>query len=115
MATANKKPTETTTASVNANSGEPKVSKKTVTKKASPKISKPATETVDASKDAQATKLAGKNTAATQSTKTVSTVQRAEMIATAAYYIAERRGFTAGYANEDWFAAEVEINTRLSV
>ncbi len=114
MATANKKLTEKTTASVNANSAESKVSNKTGTKKTSPKVNKVVTETVEISKDTQAAKLAGKNTVSTQSSKTISAAQHAEMVATAAYYIAERRGFAAGYANEDWLAAEVEINTRLS-
>src|SRR5690606_35429169 len=36
-----------------------------------------------------------------------------QMIAEAAYFIAERRGFHAGYEIEDWLAAEAEINARL--
>jgi hypothetical protein len=39
--------------------------------------------------------------------------QRKEMIATAAYYIAERHGFTPGSAQADWQAAEQEIEARL--
>jgi hypothetical protein len=39
--------------------------------------------------------------------------QRREMIATAAYYIAQRRGFTAGDSAADWQAAEAEIDLLL--
>jgi hypothetical protein len=41
--------------------------------------------------------------------------QRQEMIATAAYFRAEQRGFTGGTELDDWLAAEAEINDRLSV
>ncbi len=43
----------------------------------------------------------------------VSPEQRTEMIATAAYYIAERRGFTPGDLEADWRAAETEIDLLL--
>jgi len=33
-------------------------------------------------------------------------------IATTAYYIAERRGFIPGYADDDWLAAEAEVLDR---
>ena len=36
--------------------------------------------------------------------------QRHAMIAQAAYYLAERRGFETGHALEDWVAAECEID-----
>jgi len=39
-------------------------------------------------------------------------VDRFQMIATAAYYRAEHRGFTGGDPMEDWLAAEAEINQR---
>lgn len=35
---------------------------------------------------------------------------RRQMIAEAAYYLAERRGLTAGDSNADWLAAETEID-----
>src|SRR3569832_1829467 len=44
----------------------------------------------------------------------VDTAQRAEMIRTAAYFRAERRGFAEGHAEEDWIAAEQEIDERLA-
>lgn len=43
----------------------------------------------------------------------VSAEERYRMIATAAYYRAERRGFAPGGELEDWYAAEVEIDRRL--
>ena len=35
---------------------------------------------------------------------------RAALIATAAYYRAEKRGFAPGYEQEDWLAAEREVD-----
>lgn len=43
----------------------------------------------------------------------VSPQERAEMIATAAYYIAERHGFTPGRSEADWRSAEKEIDRAL--
>lgn len=43
----------------------------------------------------------------------VSSEERHRMIAEMAYFIAERRGFAAGHAFEDWLQAEAEINHRL--
>lgn len=37
-------------------------------------------------------------------------VERREMIATAAYFRSQRRGFEPGHELEDWFAAETEID-----
>lgn len=39
--------------------------------------------------------------------------QRQAMIAEAAYFLAERRGFCPGSELEDWFAAESEIDRAL--
>jgi len=39
--------------------------------------------------------------------------QRREMITTAAYYIAERHGFTPGKSQSDWQEAEQEIDRLL--
>jgi len=41
--------------------------------------------------------------------------QRHRMIAVAAYYIAERRGFGGGDTLQDWLLAEIEIDHRLPV
>ena len=39
--------------------------------------------------------------------------RRAEMIALAAYYRAESRGFAPGHETEDWLAAEAEVDANL--
>ena len=45
----------------------------------------------------------------------VSTEDRHAMIAEAAYLRAERRGFAPGHENEDWLAAEVEVDALLKL
>ncbi|MBK1716915.1 DUF2934 domain-containing protein [Thiocystis violacea] len=40
--------------------------------------------------------------------------QRHEMIAIAAYYLAEHRGFAPGDANADWFEAERAIDAMIA-
>lgn len=40
---------------------------------------------------------------------------RNRMIAEAAYYMAERRGFEPGYEFEDWLAAEAEVDRDLEL
>lgn len=44
----------------------------------------------------------------------VSSEQRARMIAEAAYYIAEKRGFIHGHHDADWAAAERQIDALLA-
>jgi len=39
--------------------------------------------------------------------------QRAALIAKAAYYRAEKRGFAPGHETEDWLAAETEVDAKL--
>ena len=40
---------------------------------------------------------------------------RRALIAEAAYFRAERRGFAPGHEAEDWLAAEAEVDTALTV
>ena len=40
-------------------------------------------------------------------------IERREMIAIAAYFRAQKRGFEPGHELEDWFEAETEIDHRL--
>ena len=40
---------------------------------------------------------------------------RHEMIARAAYFRAERRGFKPGHEMEDWLAAETEVDTGITL
>ncbi len=44
----------------------------------------------------------------------LSVEERRQMIAEAAYYRAERRGFVGGDPIEDWLTAEAEIEGRLN-
>jgi hypothetical protein len=39
--------------------------------------------------------------------------RRAALIAEAAYYRAEQRGFAPGHETEDWLAAEAEVDAKL--
>jgi hypothetical protein len=39
---------------------------------------------------------------------------RHEMIATAAYYIAEQRGFAPGHEEDDWYRAQAAVDRQLS-
>lgn len=43
----------------------------------------------------------------------LSEAERQQMVATAAYYISERRGFNSGDELADWFTAEEEIASML--
>lgn len=43
-------------------------------------------------------------------TVTISPEQRTNYVQMAAYYIAERRGFAPGNPDEDWLAAEAEVD-----
>jgi hypothetical protein len=45
----------------------------------------------------------------------VSPETRREMIAQAAYFRAQRRGFEAGKEVQDWLAAEIEVDTALTL
>ena len=55
-----------------------------------------------------------KKPSAKKTTAAVSPQQRYHMISTAAYYLAERRGFAGGYEMQDWIAAELEIDAVLN-
>ena len=52
--------------------------------------------------------------AAKSGTGTVTPEERWQMIAVAAYYHAEKRGFVGGNPAEDWAAAEAEIDAQLA-
>ncbi|MEO8629516.1 MAG: DUF2934 domain-containing protein [Betaproteobacteria bacterium] len=44
----------------------------------------------------------------------LATEELRDMIAEAAYYRAERRGFDGGFELEDWLEAEAEVRSRLA-
>lgn len=56
----------------------------------------------------------GHKTAAAKPTSQVTAEQRWRMIADAAFYRAERRGFTPGGEVNDWLEAEAEIEVLLA-
>lgn len=47
------------------------------------------------------------------SVRKISEEDRQQMVATNAYYRAQYRNFEPGYEEDDWFAAEIEINELL--
>jgi hypothetical protein len=48
------------------------------------------------------------------SAQSISAEERRQWIATAAYFIAQRRGFAPGCEADDWREAEVEIECRIA-
>lgn len=97
--------------------------KTSTTKKATSTTAKPATKKVAADSKTASTATAKKTTTTAEpgSTRkspakkvtTVSPEHRYHMIATAAYFLAERRGFAGGYEMQDWISAEAEIDAQL--
>lgn len=47
------------------------------------------------------------------SASAVAVLDRHAMIEEAAYFLAEKRGFTGDYQMEDWLAAELEVDQRI--
>ena len=54
-----------------------------------------------------------KSTRPDTSKRQVTSREREQMIATAAYLRAEKRGFIPGYEQEDWLQAEAEVDRKL--
>ena len=54
-----------------------------------------------------------KNTRSVTGKRPVTSQEREQMIATAAYLRAEQRGFASGYELEDWLQAEAEVDRKL--
>ncbi|APW46050.1 DUF2934 domain-containing protein [Rhodoferax antarcticus] len=81
-------------------------------------VTKPAVATKEAAPKAPvAKKIPATKTALKPSTApapVLSTEQRNNYVAVAAFYIAERRGFTLGNPVEDWLAAEAEVDRFIS-
>lgn len=99
MATSIKKTTTTPAASTTS-------AKKPVAKK----VSSPKTET-STSKPASTAKSEPQKSV---KKNTVTHEERYCMIATAAYFRAEQRGFSGGYEMADWIAGEAQIDAKLS-
>lgn len=71
-----------------------------------PKQTKLTLETTAATRKPRAAKKA-------QAEKSVTPEQRHQMVAAAAYFLAERHGFSSGRSLDDWIAAEKEIDGML--
>ena len=74
---------------------------------------KPAANKVATAKKAATAKATARKPASTESRSAVtapSATGREDMVRTAAYFRAERRGFAPGYEWEDWLAAEAEVS-----
>jgi hypothetical protein len=65
-------------------------------------------------KDATVAPMTARRAEPTTPTPATTLEQRVGMIAEAAYYRAEARGFTPGNEVEDWLVAEREIDARIS-
>jgi hypothetical protein len=125
MATATKKtpapPKSTTTPTAKKTSTKKAVSEATtVVKTATDTTKKTVTKTPAVKKSAVAAtdtkpaKVPAVKKVTAKNTKTsVFPEQRYHMISTAAYYLAERRGFAGGYEMQDWISAEAEIDRQL--
>jgi Protein of unknown function (DUF2934) len=61
------------------------------------------------------TRRAASTAADGSATTLIDPEQRRALIAEAAYFRAERRGFAPGHEAEDWLAAEIEVDTALTV
>lgn len=103
---ASKKTSATAKTPVSTTKASPQPRSSTVTTKtAKPKQAKVTQEAAEASKPRTTRKAAAK--------KTVTPEERYQMIAKAAYFLAERHGFTSGRAMDDWIAAEKEVDGML--
>ncbi|MGF1612691.1 MAG: TIGR01841 family phasin [Gammaproteobacteria bacterium] len=90
--------------------------KQTETKKSPRKSpSKVAASSKSTAKTAPASKVTEKPTVESGRKQPVTPLERWRMIAEAAYYRAEKRGFFGGNPMEDWAAAEREIDTKYAV
>lgn len=85
-------------------SDKPAAKKKTAKKKA-------AAKSTSATRPAAKKASPAKRRAAPRGKKAgIDPVQRHQMIAVAAYFLAEKRGFAAGDPHQDWFLAESEVD-----
>lgn len=110
MATAAKKPVTTIEKKAVVKKAAPKTTtaKPPVKAAAKPTVKKTAPAKASAS-ETKPKKAPAKKTAPVS----VTPEHRYHMIATAAYYLAERRGFSGSYDMQDWITAEAEIDAKL--
>jgi len=72
-----------------------------------------ATKTARATGTGRAAPTTGPKSAEPRITASLSTDERHRMIAEAAYYRAQRRGFAGGNSHQDWLDAEAKVDARL--
>lgn len=82
-------------------------------KKADKKTPKKRDKALKAEKKEKKSKAKSKSKSKKKNAAKLSTKARLEMVATAAYYIAEEHGFTPGRAETDWLEAERQIEALL--
>jgi len=80
-------------------------------KKSAPTSTKSAAKPVESSSVAPAKAAAAKPAVAKPA---LSPAERMKMIAEAAYYLAQKRGFSSGNELSDWTAAEKQVDTQLN-
>lgn len=119
MATSTKKPSAAPNAAVAPAAAKKAATPKAATKKAvAPVVAPVAVSEVVAKKAPAATKPTTKKVSASATKLKPSTApapvltaeQRTHYVSVAAFYIAERRGFTLGNPADDWLAAEAEVD-----
>jgi hypothetical protein len=88
----------------------PKPRQRSATAKTASTTAKSTTKSADKPVAAKATRT--RKTTAKK--KSASPEERYHMICTAAYFIAEKRGFEGGYEMNDWIAAEAQIDATLN-
>ena len=120
MATTTKKPSATPAAVAPA-AAKPAVKKAVATKapaakKVAATVAAPVVKPAVVKAAAVAAKPAAKKVSATKmkpstaAAPVLTSEQRTHYVAVAAFYIAERRGFTLGNPADDWLAAEAEVD-----
>jgi len=76
-------------------------------------VTRKTTAKIPAKKTPVKGKTAAKKTPPVSLLLPVSHEERWRMVAEAAYYIAQRRGFAGGDTNSDWATAEAEVDAKL--
>lgn len=121
MVTATKKQTISAQEPVAVKKAVAKTTAKTAVEEKATAAKKPATKATTSAKKTATEKpapaavktAAAKKSPAKKKSSSVTVEHRNHMIATAAYYLAERRGFAVGHDVQDWVAAELQIDAQL--
>lgn len=83
-------------------------------KPAGPQSAAPSSGSAAATAESRASPASKPNSLLASSLMPVTPERRQTMVAEAAYYIAEQRGFGEGHELEDWLLAEKQIDATLS-